>query len=704
MAMARILCIVLATALATVAYHPPARASCSDAATVDACSPGSGSTAVNCTAEWLLTPEPAPNSRGVPGTRIVCVEGDPGCNFGSEPGVCTFQLSLCINNDDPRLPSCLPDWIESFEVKSPRTTSRDAADAANRTALEDLTLCREGGLCVPLLRDRVLVTGEDRTSVRNETGDLCSDPTVIRVPLRQRPGRAPKKGKRSLKLESTGQDGGDRDKLRFECLPGTCGNGIVEFAREECDDANRVAGDGCDAWCHIEPPPTPIVTTTATPLPTVTPTPSPSRTPTTIPTPTRTSTPTRTPTATPSPTRTPTASPTATRTPTPSPTETPLPTATPSATTTPVPTTTATRTATPQPTPTTTPSTPQPCNPDSESLSEPAFYRALAYRWAPIIIQDTASKWNADFIGKIDYDGDWRSNNNWDNLPSAGIAPYVYYDVLETATHWFIQYHTFHPRDWNNAFFGTCGPDPDCHENDTENLLVMVQKDGSPYGRFRMLQTRAHNDFYQYALAGDGVGNGVGPDADDLDNDAERGFTLFTDTSVGITDPRPAVYVESKGHGICDWWDNNGPSCTHADDTVPGGDGVMYYPSATATPAVPPNPEGGQWSDFKSPYNLISLWDDVWVLRSCLGNGMTFDGPFSYGGVSGNGSASIGQAMDGDDHADDAATAWWAQSDDNNHLAPGDWTFDPAVTVIRQLTFAEGVDATYSYNPFFGIH
>ena len=276
--------------------------------------------------------------------------------------------------------------------------------------------------------------------------------------------------------------------------------------------------------------------------------------------------------------------------------------------------------------------------------------------------------------------------------------------MLETSTHWFIFYNTYHPRDWDNVFFGTCGPFSDCHENDTENIFVMIQKDGSTYGRFRLMETEAHTTFYQYALANDGVSNGTGPDADDLDNDAERGFTLFTDTSVGVNDPRPAIYIESKGHGICDWWDNNGPYCTHPDDMVgsSNNDGVMYYPNETATPVAPPNPSGGQWYNFKYPYNLISTWDDVWVLRSCLGNGMTFDSPFTYPGVVGNGSPFIGGALDGDDYTADAGTAWWAQNHDN--LAPGDWGMDPARTVLRQLTFAESVDGTYSYNPFFGVY
>jgi hypothetical protein len=449
--------------------------------------------------------------------------------------------------------------------------------------------------------------------------------------------------------------------------------------------------------------PTATASPTASSVPTATVTGTPTITPT--PTSTGAATATRTPSATSTRTRTATA----TRTPTRTGTVTPLPpTATFSAsvTLTATPTLTATASWSPSRTSTATASpTPAPCNPDSESYNQPAFYRSLAYRWAPIILQDTAGNWQADLIGRIDYDDDWRSNNNWNNLPSSGLAPYVYYDVLETATHWFIHYHTFHPRDWNNVFFGSCGPDPDCHENDTENLMVMVQKDGSTYGRFRVLQTMAHGNFYQYALANDGVGNGSGPDADDLDNDAERGFSLFVDSSVGVNDPRPAVYIESKGHGICDWWDNNGPHCSHPDDAVgtSDNDGLMYYPSETATPSLPPNPSGGQWQNFKRPYNLLSVWDDVWVLRSCLGNNMTFDIPFAYAGVAGNGSAFIGRAMDGDDHADDAATAWWAQSDGDNNLAAGAWTIDPAATVLRQLTFSEAVDTSYAYNPFLGI-
>ncbi len=345
------------------------------------------------------------------------------------------------------------------------------------------------------------------------------------------------------------------------------------------------------------------------------------------------------------------------------------------------------------------------CNPDSETHVTSSFHTDLGYRWAPFVIHDTAGQWQSDMIGKVNFDNDWTGRNNWENRPSNGLPPYLYFNVVETSTHWFVFYHSFHPRDWNNAFFGTCGPDPDCHENDSENIVVVLQKDGSTYGRFRALITKAHSDFRQYALAGDGVSNGT----DDLDNDPERGFTLFTDSSLGITDPRPAIYIESKGHGICDWYDNNGPTCSHPNDKVgtSSNDGIYYYPDRNATPVAPPNPTGGQWYNHKRPYNLISAMDDVWVLRSCYGNstGYLFGPTFSYSGVSGNGSSLVGKAMDGDTYGDDAATAWWAQTDTSGgqSFTDGEWGFDPAATMDEMLTFTDTWSFTYTYNPYFGI-
>ncbi len=40
---------------------------------------------------------------------------------------------------------------------------------------------------------------------------------------------------------------------RSECSWGQCGDGTVQSVYgEECDDGNRVSGDGCDANCRVE--------------------------------------------------------------------------------------------------------------------------------------------------------------------------------------------------------------------------------------------------------------------------------------------------------------------------------------------------------------------------------------------------------------------------------------------------------------------
>ncbi|MFG2040046.1 hypothetical protein [Dactylosporangium sp. NPDC048998] len=71
----------------------------------------------------------------------------------------------------------------------------------------------------------------------------------------------------------------------------------------------------------------------------------------------------------------------------------------------------------------------------------------LAYRWAPVHYQDTASTYRADYLAPVDYDGDWNTLNNWNNLDAfaSGLTGTVYYSVVETGTHWFIGFLPWRP-------------------------------------------------------------------------------------------------------------------------------------------------------------------------------------------------------------------------------------------------------------------
>ena len=131
----------------------------------------------------------------------------------------------------------------------------------------------------------------------------------------------------------------------------------------------------------------------------------------------------------------------------------------------------------------------------------PAIERltAIAEKYAPYIYHATErTGGRQDLISNVDFDGDLAGNNNWENFERYQLKPTVYYAALETETHYFIAYHLFHPRDWNNFTFWI----NDTHENDGENLQVVVRKRDD---RVVLLWTQAHYRSEAYANPGSGV-------------------------------------------------------------------------------------------------------------------------------------------------------------------------------------------------------
>lgn len=123
------------------------------------------------------------------------------------------------------------------------------------------------------------------------------------------------------------------------------------------------------------------------------------------------------------------------------------------------------------------------------------FYESLARHYAPIIRQGAAS--DQDYITALDFDGDWISNNNWENQPTGDLSAYVYYSVIESKTHWFLFYSLFHPRDYT---YENCTTSGGCHENDLESIQLTVEKDGTPFGKPKALETLAHDSIYLYTF------------------------------------------------------------------------------------------------------------------------------------------------------------------------------------------------------------
>ncbi len=223
---------------------------CVGGANANPCSPGGGPESTDCIFEWLTRPIPFPDRRGVPKTRLRCYEGDPRCDADPDLGnaACHFQMKFCVNNQDPRLGKCVPSDAQIFEVKFPNPARLgDSADVENLKTLEEQAGIAGLGLTIVRKHARVFV------GMENATPNLCTDSFEIVVPLRRnRSGRLLKRSKK-LRVETTTSYGRkDTDNLRLECHPSTCGDGIVQGDHENCDDGNRINGDGCDQGCLAE--------------------------------------------------------------------------------------------------------------------------------------------------------------------------------------------------------------------------------------------------------------------------------------------------------------------------------------------------------------------------------------------------------------------------------------------------------------------
>jgi hypothetical protein len=270
--------------------------------------------------------------------------------------------------------------------------------------------------------------------------------------------------------------------------------------------------------------------------------------------------------------------------------------------------------------------------------AQKATYAELARRWAPTFYHDTDdSYYVGDFITNFDFDGDYNGKNNWESLEGRSSVPaHVYFAVSETETHYFLNYSVFHPRDWHEWLT------PDMHENDLEGVSLAVRKDGG-FGTLVAVETLAHNDFYQYAVAG------IEPGSQDLEGpiSVER-------------DGRPRVFVEAKGHGIY--------GCDERCEQAPDGDGIVY--AAGGEPDSPASGAGNYTGRYH--YGLIAMDADghdgghegLWHRRDDICDTCTFG---SWG------------KFRGDNHGTDRANAPWAWHGGNKRPSrKGDMICDPA--------------------------
>ena len=325
--------------------------------------------------------------------------------------------------------------------------------------------------------------------------------------------------------------------------------------------------------------------------------------------------------------------------------------------------------------------------------------REIAGAFAPIFYQALGDKPRSDYLTNFDFDGDWRGDNNWDHTDDKKfpLRAYIYYSVSETATHYFINYAVFHPRDYKGGetkgrilseliregVKSGASRDPTgllaeagvAHENDLEGCLIVVAKNGNNLEKARVvfIETLHHNEFSRY-LPG---------------TEAPKGFGTFR-----LDGTRVLLYVEPKGHGID----------TYSGDVKQTAkkEFLVYKFTGRAE-----DPE--QAHDAAVGYDLLPIETTLWARAGkgiAAGANLTYGDTHDYGQITIKISqpkgrvvtrkikvGKIGSAFLGKTGGLNMAHPPWGWFDNKARKQPlGLWFFDPATVVKRDFQ----TDATFS--------
>jgi hypothetical protein len=294
---------------------------------------------------------------------------------------------------------------------------------------------------------------------------------------------------------------------------------------------------------------------------------------------------------------------------------------------------------------------------------------ALALRHAPVHYQDTDSTdARADYLTRVDFDGNLRSDDNWDHLPSGSVAAHVYYSVVESCTHWFVVYGFFHPRDWSDtAFDGE-------HENDMEGVLAAIRKDGTAQGKLEAAVTVFHTDFFSYKAPGTALTAGE----ENVDG------TLSLQTFEGVGHFKTSQ--QAKGHGLKAW------PFTGDFDGSSGQDGIIYFPSSAG---VAEAPSGGNDRDVR--YKLVDFFAGLWPAQfPQTSSNLTYA---SWGTFRGNDSGGCGSGTKSCS-TNSANTPWGWDDQDDGSVFKGELALDPAHVIDHYFNGLGEFGTTYVRNAY----
>lgn len=302
---------------------------------------------------------------------------------------------------------------------------------------------------------------------------------------------------------------------------------------------------------------------------------------------------------------------------------------------------------------------------------------ALAERWAPVLIQEarrTKDNVTQDLPVAFDFDGDWDMGNNWANQPehTRDARATVHWAAVATERRAYVTYYLFYPRNWARV----CLPIV-CHENDLEQFTLVIDNDGSKWGKPLLVDTKYHRSYRAYAVEGAGV-------------EARNATTerLWLDPS-----GRPVLRIQSGGHAVL--------TCDR------NGDGELDEKCRRRNPkhfAWVLAPEDGERFDLDGTvihesYDLLPMRETLWRHREAGYAAWSGDSFRYHGARLGAAGLPIGYVFARSGPGGGARAPWGVRP--RGAEAAGDRFFDPALAIDRRWKLPGGLEAAdYVWHPY----
>lgn len=245
-------------------------------------------------------------------------------------------------------------------------------------------------------------------------------------------------------------------------------------------------------------------------------------------------------------------------------------------------------------------------------------YEALAAKYAPVIYQATRKEApHFDYLTSFDFDGNWMALDNYDAIKKATAVPsYVYYDVVETKSHFFIRYGYFHP-----LHFGLLGGDAFGNEMAGATVVVAKYPDERPIAVLTYFPAGDQEEVRSYVTEESGIVGGQPP--------AYYGVNFVFPEAQLFPGGRYLAYLTANTHESCLWNHTTKENfldqrCQLTEGEKTGLSIVQYVYDSGAPDTL--KKEGGSFPAAKQDvrYGLRLVLQDFWTRRDQVGTDTVF--------------------------------------------------------------------------------